>query len=145
MHVKEWKARGKHSRFFDLPKFALILIILFLVGILPYCHFLATSLLLFYSRNIDRTIYFLITPFGAVAEKPGLVTVFADLPALIFLTVFSITVIRWAEIYHVSIPLIVQFLINLLVVRMFFFSFSRTVSGNAVYILIVNRFDSFLV
>jgi len=63
---------------------------------------------------LDRVLYLILTPFGTIAENPQVVAVFADLPALIFLSIFSLTVIRWAEIYHVlsqeSVPLVMCFL-----------------------------------
>jgi len=56
------------------------------------------SILSFYLA--DRIIYFFILPLGALQEEPFLSVIFADLPALLFLSIYSVVVVRWAEIYH---------------------------------------------
>jgi len=39
-------------------------------------------------------------PFGVLSSSQALNTIFSELPILFFLSVYSLIVIRWAEIYH---------------------------------------------
>lgn len=49
---------------------------------------------------VMRILYFFLLPGGSFQEQPFLSVIFSDLPALLFLTIYSIVVVRWAEIFH---------------------------------------------
>lgn len=83
----------RNERVWNLPVVALSLLMLFLIGI----NLVLVFLLFFF---LDRIIYFVILPTGALQEQPFLSVIFSDLPALLFLSIYSVVVVRWAEIYH---------------------------------------------
>jgi hypothetical protein len=47
-----------------------------------------------------RIIYLIMLPNGVIAVAPAVDVVFSELPALLFFFIYSLIVIRWAEIYH---------------------------------------------
>jgi len=77
VHIRQDRRTGK--KFFNLARISLGLLTLLL---------------------IDRLLYLIFLPNGLLEEEPQVDVVFSELPALFFLTIYSIIVIRWAEIYH---------------------------------------------
>jgi len=77
MHIKLTKARK--LSFWELPKLALLLLAIFLV---------------------IRLIFLIIWPTGATVQHPPLGVLFGELPTIIYLTIFTVVVVRWMEIFH---------------------------------------------
>jgi len=78
VHIIETPSVICTAKFWTLPMVALSLIALFL---------------------IDRIIYFILVPYG-LSSAEVLDSIFSELPALIFFSIYSLVVIRWMEIYH---------------------------------------------
>jgi len=45
-------------------------------------------------------LYLLLLPVGEIEKSKPLDAIFSELPALLYSVIFSIIVLRWAEIYH---------------------------------------------
>jgi large-conductance mechanosensitive channel len=51
----------------------------------------------------DRVLYLLLLPVGEIEKSKPLDAIFSELPALLYSVIFSIIVLRWAEIFHFTI------------------------------------------
>lgn len=78
-HVQRYFSQGHGNRiFFDSPRTAI-----FLLAVI--C--------------LDRIIYFFILPFGGV-DSDFFDVVLSDIPMLCFFSIYTVIIIRWAEILH---------------------------------------------
>jgi len=85
---------------------------------------------------IDRAILFLLTPYGVLVGKQNVDVVFTELPALLFFSIYSMIVIRWAEVYYYTKKLksLKQFS------RFQFYFIILNVSMYAAFIILISTF-----
>jgi large-conductance mechanosensitive channel len=81
-HAIDWAQSAREKGFFSLGRIALLL--------------LGVALL-------DRVLYLLLLPVGEIEKSKPLDAIFSELPALLYSVIFSIIVLRWAEIFHFTI------------------------------------------
>jgi hypothetical protein len=80
-HIAAWLQDDKTRSFLSLSRVALMVLALVL---------------------LIRLVYLLLLPFGVLEQYKPIDVIFSELPALLFCYIYSIIVLRWAEIYHFS-------------------------------------------
>jgi hypothetical protein len=77
-----------------------VLHIMLRVPDVPFFNLSTTALFISLIFLLNRFIYMVLILSGAMDQNPQVEVVFSSFPALLFYVIYSIIVIRWAEIYH---------------------------------------------
>jgi len=68
----------------------------------PFWSLAKVALLLLIIFLFNRIIYLLLLPNGVFEQVPEVDSIFSEFPALIYFSIYTLIVLRWAEIYHYS-------------------------------------------
>jgi hypothetical protein len=79
MHTIDWFRSARTKGFFSLGRIALLILTIVL---------------------LIRLLYLFLLPFGVLETSRPADVIFSELPALLFCSIYSVIVVRWAEIYH---------------------------------------------